>query len=188
MKKLIFYLLLIVHFSLYIMPLFASRFFGNNCMCQVVQEWEARYIGPYNSDGASSMCLDSYGNVYVTGESQRSAYIYDYATVKFNKWGNLNWVARYNWPGDTMGGATAYSIALDKNDNIYVSGTAPVAISGLRAKITPCVCIPLAVLTIFRVKGLRYTNDIPITVLEVLQIRILTSVLHRLVLKGTVFN
>lgn len=104
---------------------------------QVIEEWRATYSGLYGGDFVKSMCIDSYGNVYVTGESQRSQYIYDYATVKFNKWGgNLIWAARYNWPGDTMGGATAYSIALDKNDNVYVTGTAPVTISGLRGKIT----------------------------------------------------
>ncbi|MBI5401888.1 MAG: SBBP repeat-containing protein [Ignavibacteriae bacterium] len=124
--KLIFYLLLIIHSSSYI----------NNCVCQVVQEWEARYIGPYNNDGVWAMCLDSYGNVYVTGTSYRSANIHDYATVKFNKWGNLNWVTRYNWPGDTTGIASARSIAIDKNDNVYVTGKAPVTISGNPGKIT----------------------------------------------------
>jgi hypothetical protein len=127
MKKLIFYLLLIVYCSLYV----------DNCVCQITEEWRALYLGPYDgADRISSMCLDSYGNVYVTGRSQRSAYIYDYATVKFNKWGNLNWAARYNWPGDTMGGATAWSIAIDKNDNVYVTGIAPVAISYSPGKIT----------------------------------------------------
>jgi hypothetical protein len=126
MKKLIFYLLLILYCSLYV----------DNCVCQVTEEWRATYSGPYGGDFVKSMCLDSYGNVYITGESQRSSHIYDYATVKFNKWGNLNWVARYNWPGDTMGGATAWSITTDKNDNVYVTGIAPVAISYGPGKIT----------------------------------------------------
>jgi len=84
--------------------------------------WVARYNGPGDgSDVAYAVALDSNDNIYVTGRSHGSGTNYDYATVKYSPDGNLPvWVARYNGPHNS--GDDAYAIAIDSNDNIYVTG------------------------------------------------------------------
>jgi hypothetical protein len=50
----------------------------------VNEAWVARYNGPENSgDYATAMVVDSLGNVYVTGHSNRSDTSSDYATIKY---------------------------------------------------------------------------------------------------------
>lgn len=92
-------------------------------------QWVAKYDGPaHGEDVATSLALavDTGGNVYVTGYSDSMAYsgpsraYFDYATVKYNFDGVLQWVARYNGPGD--GEDTATSLAVDANGNVYVTG------------------------------------------------------------------
>lgn len=83
--------------------------------------WVARYNGPGNDeDIARAISLDKNGNIYVTGESIGSGTYYDYATVKYDPNGNQIWVARYEGPGTSRSNAEA--LALDSNDNVYVTG------------------------------------------------------------------
>jgi len=87
--------------------------------------WVARYNGPAspgdNFDWARAIAVDNNDNIYVTGYSFGSGTDYDYATIKYSPDSNQPvWVARYNGPGNNSDGASA--IAVDKNDNIYVTG------------------------------------------------------------------
>ncbi len=85
-----------------------------------VEQWTARYNGPDNkSDDPTSLAIDNNGNVYVTGYSYGNTYA-DYATVKYNSAGVEQWVARYNGTGNLYD--EAYSIAVDKDGNVYVTG------------------------------------------------------------------
>ncbi|MHC4559546.1 MAG: SBBP repeat-containing protein [Planctomycetota bacterium] len=82
--------------------------------------WVRTYDGPANgSDGAYAMALDRSGNVYVAGYSY-SRGRGDYATIKYDSWGNELWVARYNGPGNSDDFARA--MALDGSGNVYVTG------------------------------------------------------------------
>src|SRR4029434_9895328 len=84
------------------------------------EQWVARYNGPGNSDdSANSIAIDSAGNVYVTGTSFGSGIDYDYATVKYDSFGQEQWVARYNGPGNSDDSAN--SIAIDSAGNVYVT-------------------------------------------------------------------
>ncbi len=89
------------------------------------QLWVARYDGPVGgSDAATALVVDNAGNVYVTGRSSGGASPSgtgsDYATIKYDAYGNELWVARYNGPSNGADGATA--LALDESGNVYVTG------------------------------------------------------------------
>ena len=64
-----------------------------------VQQSVKRYNGPAGgSDIARSLKIDATGNVYVTGGSSGIGTAGDFATIKYNTMGVLQWVARYNGP------------------------------------------------------------------------------------------
>ena len=83
--------------------------------------WEMRYNGPGNEfDSAAAVVADSLGNVYVTGTSMGTTTLRDYATIKYNFSGNIEWVSRYDGPDSDFDEARV--IALDHFGNIFVSG------------------------------------------------------------------
>jgi hypothetical protein len=87
------------------------------------QQWVAQYNGPGSPyDFATAITLDSSGNVYVTGSSDRTVQgtDLDYATIKYDPAGQEQWVARYDGPGNANDLAKA--IAVDKSGNVYVTG------------------------------------------------------------------
>jgi len=85
------------------------------------QLWVSRYSGPAKGwDVVTSMALDKYGNVYVTGKIQNSGTGYDFATLKYNTNGFLQWVAIYNGTGNINDHPN--SIVVDNFDNVYVTG------------------------------------------------------------------
>jgi uncharacterized delta-60 repeat protein len=83
--------------------------------------WVARFDGPGQMwDGAYAVAVDNSGNVCVTGGSFWSLVEADYTTIKYRPNGDSLWVRRYG--GATGGGDCAYDIALDRDDNVYVTG------------------------------------------------------------------
>lgn len=84
--------------------------------------WVRRYNGPGNDyDIVFAMKVDSYGNVYVTGQSEGSQSRFDYATIKYNQYGDEEWLSRYS--GITnRGGGWAEALVLDGSGNVYVTG------------------------------------------------------------------
>ncbi len=95
-----------------------------------VQQWVARYDGvSHDADFANAFALDGDGGVYVTGRSYKSGQMADYVTVKYNNEGIQEWTSRYNGPGN--GDDIAYSIAVDVNDNSYVTGASKGSSSNL---------------------------------------------------------
>lgn len=88
-----------------------------------IEQWVKRYNGTGNSsDGATSMCIDNNGNIYVTGTSSGTSgsQVEDFLTIKYNSAGDELWVKRYNGQGNNRD--EAVSIAVDNNGNVYVTG------------------------------------------------------------------
>ena len=109
----------ILFFPFVVILIFTGAIF---CNAQVSQEWVARYHF-YSDDQARDIAVDDSGNVYVTGKSE--AYTPggakpDYATIKYNSAGILQWVQRYNGTANEYDEAT--SIAVDDSGNVYVTG------------------------------------------------------------------
>ena len=84
-------------------------------------EWTRYYDGPaHDQDEPSDIVVDRFGNVYVTGYSRGIGTYADYATIKYDTWGNELWVKRYNGPGNDYDEASA--IAVDDSGNVCVTG------------------------------------------------------------------
>jgi hypothetical protein len=85
------------------------------------QLWSAQYDGPGDgNDEGRGMAVDSEDNVYVTGFSSGIGGL-DFATVKYDTYGNELWVARYDGPAS--GDDRAVGIAVSCNGDVYVGGT-----------------------------------------------------------------
>jgi len=89
-----------------------------------VEQWVQRYNGTANGDdGASSLAVDGQGNVYVTGGGRfGSGANTDYATIKYNSSGVQEWVQIYDGNGPESSFDAAYSLAVDGQGNVYVTG------------------------------------------------------------------
>lgn len=84
-----------------------------------IQQWVQRYNGPQNGDEfTTSMTIDKFGNIYVTGSSIGASN--DFVTIKYNSAGILQWEQRYNGPGNFID--VSNSIAVDKTGNVYIAG------------------------------------------------------------------
>jgi uncharacterized delta-60 repeat protein len=94
------------------------------------EEWAVVYNGPGNSqDNSRAIALDAQGNVYVTGESWGSGTGLDCSTIKYNSSGVLQWLARYDGPGNVNDYANA--IAVDAQGGVYITGQSNQGQTGL---------------------------------------------------------
>lgn len=84
--------------------------------------WAVQYNGPGNGgDAAYSVKTDVAGNVYVTGSSYGGVSNgSDYATIKYNSSGQIQWVSRYNGTGSSTD--EPVKLTLDNSGNVYVTG------------------------------------------------------------------
>ena len=84
--------------------------------------WVADYNGPGDSwDDLNAMTLDVQGNVYVTGQSNGNGSGPDFATLRFNAVGQMEWEQRFSSTGEKSD--QAMDIAVDGQGNVYVVGT-----------------------------------------------------------------
>ena len=85
--------------------------------------WRRFYNGTGNGhDVATSLVVDSFGNVYVSGSSVGSGSLSDIVVLKYNAAGTLQWEGRYNGPGNADDFSSKRSLAVDPAGNVYVTG------------------------------------------------------------------
>lgn len=103
-------------------PAATHKFFG------AVQLAWARQEGSQllpSDDAASDIAVDHEGNVYVTGYITNQPFGKDYLTVKYDATGKKLWEVRYN--GDDDNDDVATEMAVDRDGNIYVTGSSKTA-------------------------------------------------------------
>ncbi len=87
--------------------------------------WEKRFDGSSHiTDVASAMVVDASDNIYLTGlATQMSGTRPDsnYATVKYDPSGNLQWATYYDGPSNSVD--VSRSIFVDNNLNVYITGS-----------------------------------------------------------------
>lgn len=87
----------------------------------LTEQWAARYNGTANNiDMTTGLAVDNQGGVVVTGFGYNTGTGRDYITVKYNPDGTTAWVKTYN--GETNGGDYSLALALDGQNNVYVTG------------------------------------------------------------------
>jgi len=74
------------------------------------------------SDGANSMTLDNFGNIYTTGSSGTSSSNIAYLTLKYDNDGNEKWATTYDGPLYN-GYDVASSICVDNSGYVYITGS-----------------------------------------------------------------
>jgi len=92
-----------------------------NASGNTVWEREINGTSTGSSDEAQGIALDAIGGVYVTGYIHNSCQASDITTAKYTTQGDTAWVQRYNY-AFASGTDRGYSIALDGNGNVYVTG------------------------------------------------------------------
>jgi len=103
-----------IKFSLVIIVLFI---YCGKLSSQIIPEWTANYSSNYPvSINQNDMVTDKNGNVYITGYTTDTTYNYNIVTLKYNEWGQFQWIQYY----DSISYFT--KIAVDDLGNCYVSG------------------------------------------------------------------
>jgi hypothetical protein len=87
-----------------------------------IREWVSKYnsVPAESSHIAYSVAVDGDHVSYVTGKSYGLLSSYDYATVKYNSWGDTLWVRRYNTLGTSVD--SALDLAVDNSGYVHVTG------------------------------------------------------------------
>ncbi len=85
------------------------------------EQWAALYDGTGHADDVPSVLrLDPAGNIYVGGESMGPGFQYDFAALRYNPDGHLQWTARFKEFSNTTDGVRG--LGLDAGGNVFVSG------------------------------------------------------------------
>ncbi|HJY64291.1 MAG TPA: hypothetical protein VJ455_09055, partial [Ignavibacteria bacterium] len=83
--------------------------------------WMRTYNGDWGGtqgfDEAYGVDVDDSNNVYVTGASKDSNFLFTYVTLKYSPFGELKWVKRFS-----IGGSGALDIKVDRNNDLIICG------------------------------------------------------------------
>lgn len=85
-----------------------------------VQQWLRIYGGTEEFAGGTKILVDDWGYVYVVGSIEFLQSGYDYLTLSYDNSGTQRWADVYNGTGNNTD--IAYSMALDRSKNVFVTG------------------------------------------------------------------
>lgn len=98
-----------------------SSIYSYSQSSQVSQQWIARFNGSGNTyDAVNKSAVDPFGNIYVSGYSNGLKSEMDFALLKYNQAGELQWSRTYDNPNHTTD--DCYWMTIDNAGNIYQSG------------------------------------------------------------------
>ncbi|MBI4243354.1 MAG: SBBP repeat-containing protein [Planctomycetes bacterium] len=89
--------------------------------------WTRRYSAGHTYEAAYAMAIDKNDNIYVAGVTNAENYGGqggDFIVIKYNSAGTTLWQKTYDGPTHT--GDTAYSVAVDNDGSVYVTGQSDV--------------------------------------------------------------
>ena len=89
--------------------------YSNNGNFRWVRIYNGTGPPPTAMDNPYAVIADISGNVYVTGASQNDMSVFNNVTIKYDSLGNTIWVKRIYPP------TNGYDIAVDENQNVYIS-------------------------------------------------------------------
>ncbi len=87
---------------------------------QMKLDWVQRHPSSIDRAVAFGVCVDSSGNVYVTGGVQAATSLYLCTIIKYIKNGEIVWLRNYQRPGNSHN--IGFDIAIDDSGNVYVAG------------------------------------------------------------------
>lgn len=93
-----------------------------------------KQLGTSGTDNGHSVNTDSLGNVYICGETtgafgaDNTSYNSDAYLAKLDSVGNILWIDQYSSSFQAGNGEDCRDIAVDVNDNVYVTGYTPGAL------------------------------------------------------------
>ena len=93
------------------------------------QQWVSRYNYNDHDDAASGLATNSSGQILVTGASAQADDNWDFASVKYNQSTGAQITAQRN-TASGLGIDRVNSIAIDADDNVYLTGRAAITSEG----------------------------------------------------------
>jgi len=111
--------------NVYVTGVSVDLLYWNITTIKYSPEGNELWVRKYNRTGSqndvpTAIAVDGTGNVYVTGSCVSPGMNYDFVTLKYNSNGIQQWVQFYNGTGN--GHDYSNAIAIDNQDNIYVTG------------------------------------------------------------------
>lgn len=87
------------------------------------RKWIRRYKAPGKGvNRATAIAVDSAGNIFVTGHSGARKKRSDYATIKYDPQGNVEWVKRYSGDLSKKLSESPDALAIDIHGNVVITG------------------------------------------------------------------
>ncbi len=81
--------------------------------------WQRIYNYVSDDDSVTAMCVDRFGNVYITGYSYTVEGDLDWTTIKYNSEGGQVWMARHaTWDEDDV----PYGVGVNQLGDVFVAG------------------------------------------------------------------